>query len=173
MAGKKNKKGRATGGMMLGVRKGLNVISDREGREREGIMEAKVKLGKEWWRVVGIYVNKDLEAKLEVLREILEEKEEGWRVLIGGDFNVRTGREGGGFVEGENRGEVKENIRRSKDGKVNSEGWNLYEFLGEYGWEILNGNTRGDEEGEWTYTRGRGESVIDYALGDEKTRERG
>lgn len=136
-------------------------------------MEVKIKLGKEWWRVVKIYVNKDLEAKLEVLREIVEEKEKGWRVLIGGDFNVRTRRDGGGFVEGESRSEVKENNRRSKDGKVNGEGWSLCEFLGKYDWVILIWNTRGDEEGEWTYTGVRGKSVIDYALGETKRLERG
>jgi len=29
----------------------------------------------------------------------------------------------------------------------------------------------GDEEGNWTYTRGREESVIDYILGEEEGRE--
>ena len=32
-------------------------------------------------------------------------------------------------------------------------------------------NDRGDEEEEWTYTGGKGESVIDYILGDEIVRE--
>ena len=36
----------------------------------------------------------------------------------------------------------------------------------------MNGNVEGDEEGEWTYTGGRGNSVIDYILGNEDTRER-
>lgn len=30
----------------------------------------------------------------------------------------------------------------------------------------------GDEEGEFTYTEGRGESVIDYVIGEEKVRRR-
>lgn len=30
----------------------------------------------------------------------------------------------------------------------------------------------GDEEGEFTYTEGRGESVIDYVIGEEKVRKR-
>lgn len=48
-----------------------------------------------------MYVNKDLESKLEMLKEWIQEKEE--RVVIGGDFNARTGREGGRVegVEGE------------------------------------------------------------------------
>jgi hypothetical protein len=27
------------------------------------------------------------------------------------------------------------------------------EWIEENGWEVLNGNKQGDEEGEWTYTR--------------------
>lgn len=37
---------------------------------------------------------------------------------------------------------------------------------------MLNGNYRGDEEGEWTYVGERGNSVIDYVIGDNRTRER-
>lgn len=40
-----------------------------------------------------MYVNKDLESKLEMLKEWIQEKEERVRVVIGGDFNARTGRE--------------------------------------------------------------------------------
>lgn len=46
-----------------------------------------------------------------------------------------------------------------------------YVFVEEQRWSILNGNIKGDEVSEWTYTGGRG-SVIDYVLGDERTRER-
>lgn len=62
--------------------------------------------------------------------------------------------------------------RKSKDKVVNVEGKRLCRFVGERGWEILNGNVEGDEEGEWTYTGGRGSSVIDYVLEKEDTRER-
>jgi len=105
------------------------------------------------------------------LREWIEEREEGVRGLIGGDFNVRTGREGGRIGE-ERDGGIEEEKRRSKDEKVNIEGRKLCNFVGELGWSILNGNVKSDEEGEWTYTGGRGGTVIDYVIGNEKTRER-
>lgn len=37
---------------------------------------------------------------------------------------------------------------------------------------IINGDVKGNEEEEWTYAREREESVIDYMIGDEKTREK-
>lgn len=37
---------------------------------------------------------------------------------------------------------------------------------------ILNGNIKGDEEREFTYTGGKGDMVIDYALGDKEMKEK-
>lgn len=54
-------------------------------------------LGGKWWWLVEVYVNNDLEEKLETLREWMESREEGVRVLIRGDFNARTGEVGGGI----------------------------------------------------------------------------
>jgi hypothetical protein len=41
--------------------------------------------------------------------------------------------------------------RKSKNKVENAEGKKLMEWLEENGWEGLNGNKQGDEEGEWTY----------------------
>ena len=87
--------GGAMGGMIMGVRKGLE-MKEEEDREREGMMVKKVRLGGDWWRIIGVYVNKDLQGKLEELKEWTEEREEGVRMVIEGDFNARTGTEGGG-----------------------------------------------------------------------------
>jgi len=170
-AGRRSKKGRAIGGMIMGIREGLR--RGKESRERmvEGIQTVKVELGGEWWRLVGVYVNGDLDEKMRQLREWMEEREEGVRGLIGGDFNARTGREGGRIGE-EGDGGIEEEKRRSRDEKVNIEGRKLCNFVGELGWSILNGNVKGDEEGQWTYTGGRGGTVIDYVIGNEETRER-
>ncbi|XP_026827634.1 golgin subfamily A member 6-like protein 22 [Ooceraea biroi] len=42
----------------------------------------------------------------------------------------------------------------------------------ERGWSIFNGNCKGDEVGEYTFTGGRGCTVIDYVMGDSEVRER-
>lgn len=86
-------------------------------------MTRKVNLGGEWWRLVGVYVNEDLGEKLNQLRQWMENGEEGVKVMIGGDFNARTGREWG-RVGGE-----EEERRKSKDGKINREGKKLCRSL--------------------------------------------
>jgi len=104
-------------------------------------------------------------------------KEKGILSMIGRDFNARTGEEKDGIMlEGkivkmkkESEDEGKRN-RNLKDRKMNRKEKLLMEFLEER--EILNGCTIGDEEGEFTFTGGKGNTVIDYVLEDEEMRER-
>ena len=167
-AERRGKKGRAMGGMIIGVKEGIRMEKDEKEGEEEGIVARKVWLGKDVWKIIGVYVNKDLERKIGRLREWMEEKERGVRVVIGEDFNARAGGQGGRIQE---EGEREEEFRRSKDKKVNREGKRLCEFFGELGWQIMNGDIKGDEEGEFTYT-GNGESVIDYVIGNGEAREK-
>lgn len=48
---RKHKKGRASGGMSLGIRKDFAVQREKEGREVKGIITGKIKVGKGSWRV--------------------------------------------------------------------------------------------------------------------------
>jgi len=102
------------------------------------------------------------------MREWVEEKEEGIRTIIGGDFNARIGEEGG-RMEGEDWEEGE--YRKSMDKKINGERKKLIKSIRERGWWVVNGGIRGDEEGSWTYTGGRGKSVIDYVLANERIEE--
>ncbi|XP_024891322.1 trichohyalin-like, partial [Temnothorax curvispinosus] len=169
IATRRNKKGRACGGMLLGIRKSIEEIKERRETEEEGKIEGKIRIGEEVWRIIGIYVNNNIDEKLKGLKERTEKGEKGVRTIIGGDFNARTGEEEGWEEEIERR---KERGRKSKDKKINKEGRKLLEFIEERGCMILNGGTKGDEEGEYTYTGGRGETVIDYIIGDEEVREK-
>lgn len=162
-AGRINRKGRAMGGIVVGIKRGITVEKHREG-EREGIMEKVVRLGKDRWRMAGVYVRGDMEEKLGVMRSWMEK--EGVRTLIGGDFNARTGRLGGRVGE-----EEEEEGRMSKDEKVNGEGRLLVRRLEEVGWSIFNGGVEGDLEGNWTYVGAGGQSVMDYAIGNDEVRE--
>jgi len=92
--------------------------------------------------------------------------------LIGG--TLTRGQERKGELEGEEgeEGRGVQGKRRSKDWIMNKEGGLMLDFLGEEGWCIFNGNTKGDEEGEYTYTGGRGCTVIDYVIGEGEVKDR-
>ncbi|XP_024868251.1 trichohyalin-like [Temnothorax curvispinosus] len=171
MAKKKNKKGRAIGGMIMGIRKGLKEKGTAIEVDREGWIAGKVKTDDENWSIIGVYAKKEgMEESVQELGDRMEKKEEGRYTIIGGDFNARTGQEGG-RIEEEEGGGLGEG-RRSKDKKVDREGRLLVNSLEERGWEIFNGNVRGDEEGEFTFTGGRGGTVIDYIIGKGEVREK-
>lgn len=46
----------------------------------------------------------------------------------------------------------------------------MVEFLKESGWMIFNDDIDGDEEKEFTFTRSRGCTMIDYVMGNEQVR---
>jgi len=122
-----------------------------------------------------IYIRDNMERMLQKLEEWVEEEKGGRCTVIGGDFNARTGMEGGGYEIGgveDNKEEDGRRKRASKDGKINKEGKKLLSFLEEKGWGILNGCMKGDEEGEYTFIGGKSNTIIDYILGDEEVREK-
>lgn len=51
--------------------------------------------------------------------------------------------------------------RQSKDEKVNRGGRKLINLIEEMGRSIFNGCNKGDEKGEFIFTAGRGNTVID------------
>lgn len=71
--------------------------------------------------------------------------------------------------------EEEERERRSKDKVIGNSGRNFVNWLMEKGWNILNGRTEGDWEGEYTYVEGestyvevRGSTVINYIVVSEE-----
>lgn len=144
-AKREKKKGRAMGGIITGVREGIEEEEGDTG-EREGIQERRIKVEKEKWRIISVYNREGKKEKLEQLRE---------------NFNARIG-ERGGWQEGEE--DRIEEGRKSKDDKVNREGKELIKMIEERGWLVLNGEKEGDEKGEWTYEKDGKRSVIDYGI---------
>ncbi|XP_024883827.1 uncharacterized protein LOC112462336 [Temnothorax curvispinosus] len=157
--------------MIMGIRKGLKEKGTAIEVDREGWIAGKVRTGGENWSIIGVYAKKEgMEENVQELGDRMEKKEEGRYTIIGGDFNARTGQKGG-RIEEEEGGGLGEG-RRSKDKKVDREGRLLVNSLEERGWEIFNGNVRGDEEGEFTFTGGKGDTVIDYIIGEGEVREK-
>ncbi|XP_018406609.1 PREDICTED: uncharacterized protein LOC108782751 [Cyphomyrmex costatus] len=162
-AKRKNRKGRAMGGIITGVREGIEEVGEGgEKSEIDGMVQRVVRLEDKTWRIATVYIRGDMEEKLKKIVERMEEGNNlGEYILLGGDFNARTGTDGGMAGELE-----EEKERGSKDKKVNKEGRILLKVMEEEGWGIMNGKKPGDEEGEWTYSGGGGESVIDYVIGN-------
>ncbi|KAL6265666.1 hypothetical protein P5V15_002463 [Pogonomyrmex californicus] len=92
------------------------------------------------------------------IKALIPEDNEG-NFLREGDFNVRIGKEGT-LVWRDDRDEIG---RKLRDKTLNIEG---KKFLEERGWDILNGNIIGKRE--FTYIGARGNSVIDYTLGNKR-----
>ena len=105
------------------------------------MMMGTVKAGERKWRVVGVYVNGDMEKNWDRIREWGEGGGEGIGVIVGGDFNARTG-DKGGRVGGEE--EEEEPKRKSKDKKVNREG----RKTARGNWGDRMGNIKWEHEGE-------------------------
>ncbi|XP_076673700.1 uncharacterized protein LOC143371907 [Andrena cerasifolii] len=154
-ATRERKKGRAIGGIITGIRKGIEEEGSNAGTKH--IEERRIKIQNEKWRIITVY-SRDMKETEEELDQIIEKKDVE-KLIIGGDFNARIGQEGGDF-----RIEEKHGVRRSKDKVKNTEGKVLLEVVEERGWNILNGNMEGDEKGEYTCTGPRGSTVIDYII---------
>jgi len=98
---------------------------------------------------------KELERRLTGWLDEIEDRENSV-VIIGGDFNIRVGELG--------------NIKEAgiEDKTVRNGGRNLIHWVQNRGWYVLNGTSRGDWEGEYTYVGTRGSTVIDYVIVNEK-----
>lgn len=59
-------------------------------------------------------------------------------------------REGGGITDIKKE-RSKESGKQSNDRKVDKEGRLLVDFIAERSWILLNGNVRGDKEGEYNF----------------------
>lgn len=127
------KKGRALGGIVMGIRRELIEEEMKIETSRERQVVGRVKWG-ERWRIIGVYMRKEeLERMLGKLERWAEEREEGVLTSVGGDFNVRIGTEGGAVEQIQDWRKRDEEERRSKDLKVliYKEGKMLIGFLEE------------------------------------------
>ncbi|XP_024890196.1 golgin subfamily A member 6-like protein 22 [Temnothorax curvispinosus] len=121
MAKRKNKKERAIGGIIMGIRKGFKEKGTEIETDREGLIAGKVRIGGERWSIIRVYAKKEeIEESLQELGHIMERKEKRRFTIIGRDFNARTGREGGS-IEEEEGGGWSAGERRSKDKKIDKE----------------------------------------------------
>jgi Reverse transcriptase (RNA-dependent DNA polymerase)/Endonuclease-reverse transcriptase len=81
------------------------------------------------------------------------------KILIIGDMNARIGDFNPPQTDPEDFTQ-----RKSKDKLSNKRGKSLINFMNQSGWNVLNGYTNSDREGEFTFTNANGSSVIDLAI---------
>lgn len=167
-AKRENKKGRAKGGILTGVRKNWSTEEVKD-KEIEGIVERKMKIDGRKWRVLTIYNGGEMKQMSKHIQELIKEEEEEM-LVIGGDFNARIGTEGETYVGEEEDEEDRKRKRKSKDTKKNTDGSHLLKMTEDRGWHIANGQTEGDEQGEFTYIGSRGATVIDFILTNTQSR---
>lgn len=156
-----NKKGRAKGGILIGVKKRLLEGGEVKVREvRDGAINTQINIRGKEINMWAIYNTGNLREMGEFLAEEIREVEENI-LIIGGDFNIRIGELGkirGMTVNGD---EIK---RQSKDKTISNEGRDFVRTIEGRGWFILNGAIEGDWQGEYTFEGARGDSVIDYVI---------
>lgn len=133
--------------------------------KEEGMLLSEVegKDGKKFV-IISVYNSGEILKLEKEIRRTMEERREEY-VIIGGDFNIRIGEEGGVDEAGGDLG------RKSKDKIIGNGGRRLMELVGETGGYILNGTAKGDKEGEFTYIGPRGSTVIDYVIVNETCNE--
>ena len=135
---REKKKGRAKGGMLLGVKKELKLKIEWMEKTTDEAIAARWRTGNEDWLWGITYMRHHKKENFKVMEEWIEKNKEGITVL-NGDFNARTASEGGLWdTEGE-----KED-RKSKDRSENEDGKELVSWLEEHGVGIGNGSTEGD-----------------------------
>ena len=81
-------KGTNLGRMIVGIRKGIEIIQAQI--SREGIIELELKMETAKWKVLSIYNRGGESRKLEEIKGRVEESKER-NLIIAGDFNARTG----------------------------------------------------------------------------------
>ena len=116
VAKRRNRKKRPMGGIMIGIKEEKERVKVIRVEEKgEGVMAVDLRIGGEGWRMVGVYANGDIERKMEILGEWLEGQEEDKWTLIGGDFNARTGLQGGGKGGDRHACNVRRTVGRSRE----------------------------------------------------------
>lgn len=155
---RENAKGRAKGGVIVGIKKSIFTKSVKEWEYGLVLREVNIERGK-IINVIITYNNEKMKEVAVELKELYEElMVEGNSIIILGDFNARIGK-----WRIDEEGELVEN-RSSADDTLNAEGKRLLELCEIIGGTIKNGDTRGDWEGKQTYVGGEGCSVLDLVI---------
>lgn len=153
------KEGRVRGGMVLTIKIEQEIEKKKWKRGDTGeMLGIEFETNKKRWMIITVCMGKERRRNMGIINQWLEEKKED-NVIIYGDLNARTGDEGRGWDE-----EGKKKVRKSRDKIMNQEGKEIIKWVEDNGMQIRNGNSEGNEEGDYTYIGARGQTVIDYVI---------
>ena len=68
-ASRKSEKGRAMGGMLMGIRREIAEKGRRIETEKEGLMVGRINKGGDRWRIIGVYAREGTEKIIEGLEQ--------------------------------------------------------------------------------------------------------
>jgi len=159
-------RGRAKGGFIIGKKKDWRTSRCIMIAEKgEGVLRSEIEVDREQLSIISVYGEQGGKKLVERL-DLMAGRRGEENVIIGGDCNLR--------IENLGKSDKAEGgmLRYSKDTCVSNEGRRLMGWINKMGWEILNGCTEGDWEGEFTYVGARGSSVIDYVITSENVSNR-
>ena len=157
------KKGRVRGGMLLAIRKEIEIVGQEREEERENgekeTLTKTIKIEGKKIRTISTYMGVRRRENWSCIEEEAE-KYKGISIIVGGDFTRRTAQEEGKLSE-------QNTYRASKDKIKNREGEEMLEKIREIGMHIINGGTMDKGDGEFTYVGGGGKSTIDHVVTNE------
>ncbi|XP_037928913.1 uncharacterized protein LOC119663374, partial [Teleopsis dalmanni] len=157
-------RGRASGGKLYGVRKQLQFCGTVVFKHIMNSTIIEITTNNQKLCLIPVYLNcnnwlNDINNLCEILVEAQNEN-----VMIIGDFNARIGKEQ--CLEFHPNMQWAELLghRVAMDTIVDRNGKQLLEICNSFGVTVLNGRTKGDREGTFTFIRGVARSTIDYCF---------
>lgn len=83
---KEREEGKGDGGMVMGIRRDLMEKGKEINVEEEGVVVGEVRRGEEKWRIVGVYVSKELDVAKSLEFGEMDGQRGGGIGIIGGRF---------------------------------------------------------------------------------------
>ncbi|UYV78723.1 hypothetical protein LAZ67_16002554 [Cordylochernes scorpioides] len=162
-------RGRGSGGIIVGVKKGGNYRLHSTEKDNIWIsifLSQNIGTDKPTTCLLFVYLppNELYQNNLVRLTKYMEKQiTDGKELILIGDLNIRTGGLGG-LYNPTNLQLSLVSERKARDLVISPLAEGLLEFLEDNSLTIINGRSTGDREGDFTYVSERGSSTIDYCI---------
>ncbi|UYV74751.1 hypothetical protein LAZ67_12000810 [Cordylochernes scorpioides] len=168
-ATKESGRGRGSGGIIVGFREGGKYrveSSEKDGTWLSIFLSTNTRAPQHVICLIFVYLppNQIQLHNLDKLFTYIQKQiADGKEIILLGDLNIRTGKLGG-LHNPLNFQLPLTSERRAKDHIISSLSNKLLDFLEDNSLTIVNGRSRGDKDGDFTYISERGSSTIDYCI---------